>query len=95
MSSTEKELKPAILAKTGTTASISMIERPQPQAKKPSIDLAQAKKRAAARELKLKQEVRRKQMAEAAQAQRVVDAEDRAPSDTSSTSIRSVYWRVN
>lgn len=83
--------KPAILTQTGTSSKINiskLSERPEPPEKKPSIDLAQPKKKAAARELRLKQERKKKELLEAEKARSEAVADDRAPSDTSSTSVR-------
>ncbi|XP_067933193.1 uncharacterized protein [Watersipora subatra] len=91
MPPSEKETKPAILAQTGTTHGIKMSERTlQPQAKKPSVDLELVKKRAAARERKLRQEQKNRQLEEQVRQLNASAADDRLSSDASSTSLRSV-----
>lgn len=87
----EPKTKPAILAQTGTTGAVSLAQRPQPQSKKPSIDLEQARRRTAARERRLKQQLKEKKLAEqaAAAAADTVESE-RAESESSYASVRSV-----
>lgn len=80
---TEVTTKPAILAKTGTTSTISFTERPQPQSKQPSINLEQARRRAAVR--KEQERLKKKQKEEISGVE-----EDRAESETSSASLRFV-----
>lgn len=81
----EKVKKPAILSNAGTTATVSLAPRPQPQAKKPSVDLNLVKKKAAIREQKLKDK-RRKEKLEEEQRQQML--EERSESEASSSSLR-------
>ena len=88
--SIEQSKKPAILAQTGTTSGVSMSARPLPQSKKPSINLEQARKRAAARERKLKQQLKERLLEEEKEKVKEDedDNEDRVESETSSASVR-------
>ena len=90
MSSTEKEVKPAILAQTGTTSGVSLAARPQPQTKKSSLDREQMKRQAAIRERKLKQERKKQQMNVELRVQSGTASDDRLSSDASSASLRLV-----
>jgi len=65
-----------------------MSERPQPMAKKPSIDLELAKKKAAARERRLKKLLKEQQLREEKERLEMEKQNGRPGSDASSSSVR-------